>query len=311
MKKVKTLTIILIIILLTMVAFFGIYTQVQNRMENQVKDYELAMDLKGARTIRLKVSEQTNEIIKDAEGNIVETEETLTDEQLTEKGYTREEQPVNSQEILTTENYQKSKEILEKRLKNLGVTYYEIALEKETGDIVIRLPEDKQSDNIVSNISTVGKFEILDSQTKEVLMNNDDIKFVNVLYGSDGTNGTGVYLNIEFTKEGSKKLENISSTYIPVDEENVEENTTSDENTSQESTTEEEEQTQEKTISMQIDGEEMMSTSFDEPIRTGKLQLSIGSSTTDTETLQGYIQRASNIANILDNGHMPIEYEME
>ena len=85
MKKVKTLTIILIIILLTMVAFFGIYTQVQNRMENQVKDYELAMDLKGARTIRLKVSEQTNEIIKDAEGNIVETEETLTDEQLTEK----------------------------------------------------------------------------------------------------------------------------------------------------------------------------------------------------------------------------------
>ena len=142
-------------------------------------------------------------------------------------------------------------------------------------------------------------------------MNNDDIKFVNVLYGSDGTNGTGVYLNIEFTKEGSKKLENISSTYIPVDEENVEENTTSDENTSQESTTEEEEQTQEKTISMQIDGEEMMSTSFDEPIRTGKLQLSIGSSTTDTETLQGYIQRASNIANILDNGNMPIEYEME
>ena len=311
MKKVKTLTIILIIILLTMLAFFGIYTQVQNRMENQVKDYELAMDLKGARTIRLKVSEQTNEIIKDAEGNIVETEETLTVEQLTEKGYTREEQPVNNQEILTTENYQKSKEILEKRLKNLGVTYYEIALEKETGDIVIRLPEDKQSDNIVSNISTVGKFEILDSQTKEVLMNNDDIKFVNVLYGSDGTNGTGVYLNIEFTKEGSKKLENISSTYIPVDEENVEENTTSDENTSQESTTEEEEQTQEKTISMQIDGEEMMSTSFDEPIRTGKLQLSIGSSTTDTETLQGYIQRASNIANILDNGNMPIEYEME
>ena len=310
MKKVKTLTIILIIILLTMVAFFGIYTQVQNRMENQVKDYELAMDLKGVRTIRLKVSEQTNEIIKDAEGNIVETEETLTDEQLAEKGYTREEQPVNNQEILTTENYQKSKEILEKRLKNLGVTYYEIALEKETGDIVIRLPEDKQSDNIVSNISTVGKFEILDSQTKEVLMNNDDIKFVNVLYGSDGTNGTGVYLNIEFTKEGSKKLENISSTYIPVDEENVEENTTSDENTSQESTTEEE-QTQEKTISMQIDGEEMMSTSFDEPIRTGKLQLSIGSSTTDTETLQGYIQRASNIANILDNGNMPIEYEME
>ena len=308
MKKVKTLTIILIIILLTMVAFFGIYTQVQNRMENQVKNYELAMDLKGARTIRLKVSEQTKEVIKDAEGNTVDTEETLTDEQLAEKGYTKEEQPVNSQEILTTENYQKSKKILENRLKNLGVSYYEIALEEETGDIVIRLPEDKQADNIVSNISTVGKFEILDSQTKEVLMNNDDIKYANVLYGSDGTNGTGVYLNIEFTKEGSKKLENISNTYIPSNEE---ENTTSDENATQENTTEEENETEEKTISMQIDGEEMMNTSFDEPIRTGKLQLSIGTSSTDTETLQGYIQRASNIANILDNGNMPIQYEIE
>lgn len=306
MKKVKTLTIILIIILLTMVAFFGIYTQVQNRMENQVRDYELAMDLKGARNIRLKVSEQTNEVIKDAEGNVVETEETLTDEQLAEKGYTKEEQPVNSQDVLTTENYQKSKKILENRLKNLGVSNYEIALDEKTGDIIIRLPEDNQIDNIVSNINTVGKFEILDSQTKEVLMDNNDIKLANVLYGSEGTSGTAVYLNIEFTKEGAKKLENISSTYIPSEEGTAEGNTTSDENTTEEDT-----QTEEKTISMQIDGQEMMNTSFDEPIRTGKLQLSIGSSTTDTETLQGYIQRASSIANILDNGNMPIEYEIE
>ena len=306
MKKVKTLTIILIIILLTMVAFFGIYTQVQNRMENQVRDYELAMDLKGARTVRLKASEEKEEVIKDAEGNVVETEETLTDEQLAEKGYTKEEQPVNRQEVLTTENYLKSKKILENRLENLGISYYEIALDEETGDIIIRLPEDEQVDNIVSNINTVGKFEILDSQTKEVLMDNNDIKLANVLYGSEGTSGTAVYLNIEFTKEGAKKLENISSTYIPSEEGTAEGNTTSDENTTEEDT-----QTEEKTISMQIDGQEMMNTSFDEPIRTGKLQLSIGSSTTDTETLQGYIQRASSIANILDNGNMPIEYEIE
>ena len=312
MKKVKTLTIILIIILLTMVAFFGIYTQVQNRMENQVRDYELAMDLKGARTVRLKASEEKEEVIKDAEGNVVETEETLTDEQLAEKGYTKEEQPVNSQEVLTTENYLKSKKILENRLENLGISYYEIALDEETGDIIIRLPEDEQVDNIVSNINTVGKFEIIDSQTKEVLMDNNDIKLANVLYGSEGTSGTTVYLNIELTKDGAKKLENISSTYIPSEEGTTEENNTADENTtSDENTTEEDTQTEEKKISMQIDGQEMMNTSFDEPIRTGKLQLSIGSSTTDTETLQGYIQRASSIANILDNGNMPIEYEIE
>ena len=36
MKKIKLLTIILAIILVTMVAFFGVYVPVQNRMEEKV-----------------------------------------------------------------------------------------------------------------------------------------------------------------------------------------------------------------------------------------------------------------------------------
>lgn len=310
MKKVKTLTIILTIILLTMIAFFGIYKQVQNRMENQVKDYELAMDLKGARTIRLKINNETKEVIKDKDGNIVETEETLTDEQLTEKGYIKEQQPVNKEEVLNIENYQKTKEIIENRLKNLKVPYYEIAIEEKTGDIIIQLPEEGQIDNIVSNINSVGKFEIVDSQTKEVLMNNDDIKLANVMYGSTGENGTSVYLNIEFTKEGAQKLETISNDYKKTEEEENEqedtENTENTEGTEAEESTEKEE----KKIIMQIDEQEMMSTSFEEPIRTGKLQLSIGTGTTDNQTLQGNIQKATNIANLLDNGKMPIQYDI-
>ena len=39
MKKIKLLTIILLIVLITMVAFFGVYVPVQNRMEDKVKDY--------------------------------------------------------------------------------------------------------------------------------------------------------------------------------------------------------------------------------------------------------------------------------
>ncbi|MGN1297007.1 MAG: hypothetical protein ACI4VH_01005 [Clostridia bacterium] len=62
---------------------------------------------------------------------------------------------------------------------------------------------------------------------------------------------------------------------------------------------------------MMIDDEEIMSTSFDEPLRTGKLQLSVGSSTTDTDTLQGYISQASNMAVVLDTGKMPVKYEMD
>ena len=230
MKKVKKLTIILILVLLTMIAFFGIYTQVQNRMENQVKDYELAMDLKGTRNIRLKVNNTSKEVIRDAEGNIVETEETLTDEQLTEKGYIKEQQPVNKEEVLNIEKYQKTKEIIEKRLKKLNVPYYEIAVEEKTGDIIIQLPEEGQIDNIVSNINSVGKFEIVDSKTKEVLIDNNDIKLANVMYGSTGETGTSVYLNIEFTKEGSQKLETISNNYKKP-EENAQEDTENTEET--------------------------------------------------------------------------------
>ena len=38
-----------------MIAFGGIYIKYQNRMENKVQDFSYAMNLKGARNIRLKL----------------------------------------------------------------------------------------------------------------------------------------------------------------------------------------------------------------------------------------------------------------
>ena len=111
MKKVKIITMIVLIILITMVSFFGVYTQVQNRMENQVKDYALDMDLDGARYVRLSVNKDSTDVIKDAEGNEVQTDEEMTDEQLAENGYTKESVPNNPEDILTVENYEKSKKL--------------------------------------------------------------------------------------------------------------------------------------------------------------------------------------------------------
>ena len=312
MKKVKILTIILAIVLVTMIAFFGIYVPTQNRMENSVKGYSYAMDLKGARTIRLKVDDTNKTIIKDSEGNEVTDAENLTDEELTQKGYTKEEVANNTQESLTEENYKASKKIIEERLKKLNVDNYSIRLDRQAGDIIVEIPENDATDSIITNIGTTGKFEIVDSQTQEVLMDNNDIKLANVMYGSDSsstgtTDGTTVYLNIEFTKDGAKKLEDISNKYVPV--ENTEstentENTTDTENAENTETTEE----TEKTITMKIDDEEIMTTSFDEPIRTGTLQLSIGSSATDVETFNDYINQANSMAVVLDTGKMPVQY---
>lgn len=308
MKKLKLLTIILGIILITMVAFFGVYVQVQNRMEDKVKDYSYAMDLKGARNIRLTVDDTTETVIKDAEGKEVSDAENLTDEELKEKGYVKEEVKKNSDEVLNEENYKKSKTIIEKRLQKLGVDNYIVSLDEVSGDILIEIPENNNTDSVVSNMGTTGKFEIIDSETKEVLMDNNDIKRVRVMYGSNSTGtstGTAVYMDIEFNKEGTEKLKNISNTYVQT---NTTNNTNTTNETSTEETTENTEEKVTKEITMQIDGEEIMTTSFDETIETGRLQLSVGTTTTDMDTLNGYINQASSMAIILDNGNMPVTY---
>ena len=54
-----------------------------------------------------------------------------------------------------------------------------------------------------------------------------------------------------------------------------------------------------------------MTTSFGETLRTGKLQLSVGSSSTDSKTLSGYVNQAKGMATVLDSGKMPIKYTVE
>ena len=325
MKKIKIITMIVLIILITMVSFFGVYTQVQNRMENQVRDYALDMDLDGARYVRLSVNKESTDVIKDADGNEVETDEEMTDEQLAENGYTKESVPNNSEEVLTVENYDNTKKIISERLKSQGAGEYEISVDNETGDILVQIPENENTDSLVSNINTIGNFEIIDADTKEVLMDNNDIKLVNVMYGSSSStsSGTTVYMNIEFNKEGTKKLENISNTYVEStdttnttseDTNTTTENTTNTEteNTTTDNTTSTEDTTEStaKEITLKIDDEDIMTTSFDEPIENGKLQLSMGSSTTDVDTLQDNISQASSIASVLDSGKLPIQYDM-
>ena len=204
------------------------------------------------------------------------------------------------------ENYKKSKEIIEKRLKELKIDNYVTRLNEQTGEIIVEIPENSDTDNIVTNLGTTGKFEILDSETNEVLMDNNDIKLANVVYGSNSSSttssGTSIYLNIEFNKEGTKKLEDISGKYVKTSNETNTENTSESTDTSSSS---------EKKITMKIDDEEIMSTSFDEVIKTGRLQLSIGSSSTDQKKLQTYVEQANNMATVLDTGKTPVKYTVD
>lgn len=322
-KIIKTETIVLLILLVTIISFFGIYIQDKNQVINKVKDYTLAMNLNGARTVKLKVNSGTKQIIKDSEGNIIET---ATDEEIEKNGYIKEDIQNNSEDVKTEENYKISKEIIEMRLKRLGVQDYIISVNEKNGDIIVEIPENTNTDSVVGNLNTIGKLEIIDSETKELLLDNSSVKSSNVLY-STTANGTAVYLEVKFNKEGKKKLEEISRTYVKSNENsttnNIADNTatentatndtaTNTENTNTDSSnTTEETSTTEKKIILKIDDEEVMTTSFDEPITTGKIQLSVGKASTDTTTLQGNITQARNVSVVIDSGKLPIKYDIE
>ena len=282
MKTIKIITIILLIVLISMIGFFGIYKQNKNQMSNIVKDYTYAMDINGARTLKLTLNSE------------------------------------NGDDVKTAENYETAKTIIEKRLKKLDVQEYKIGVNEETGEITVQIPENTQTDEIVSNLTTVGKFEIIDSETKDVLLDNSSIKSSKVLYNTTQS-GTSVYLEILFDKNGKNKLEEISKTYVK-SENNTTENTTSEDtnsteekenNTEETNTTSENSKSTEKKITMKIDDDEIMSTSFDETITTGKIQLSVGQASTDSSTVQGYVKQAQNVATVLDTGKLPVKYDVE
>ncbi len=312
-KGLKILTIILVVVLITMIGFFGIYTQKQNRMEDVVKGYSLAMDLGGSRIVSIKPEEVTKTTIKDSEGNVIEEE--LTDEEINEKGYTKEEKDENAEKV-TKENIEKTKQYILKRLKRIGVQNYIIKTDDQTGEITLELEENDDTDEIVSNVGTTGKFEIVDSESQEVLMTNDDIKSVDVMY-STLTNGTSVYMVINFNNDGKQKFQDVTEKYKTV-ENKTDENTTTEEGTENETaeneTTDNElsddTKEEQKQIALKIDGQDMMTTSFDEVITTGKLSLSIGQPSTKSEVVNSNAKRVQRMAAMLEDGPLPIDYEV-
>ncbi len=294
-KKLKIALIILVMVLVTVVGFGGIYIKKLVSYDNILPDYELGLSIKGSRITTLKVGDHTNEVIRDSEGNIVES----IPEGADENSYTKEQVPENSEESKTKENYQKVEKIIRGRLKSSKIANYDVRLNEENGNIYVELADTDNTDTTLSHLLSSGKFEIVDTNDKNVLMTNDDIKNASVLYNSTES-GVTVYLSIKFNKEGKKKVEQISKDYKKVEES---ENTEDTEGT--------EETANKKTITMKINGEDFLSTDFDEEIKNGELTITIGSSSTDSDTISENVEQAQYYATLLSNGEMPLEYEVQ
>jgi len=289
-KKLKIALITLVIVLISVISFVGIYQKNVNSYTNIMKDYSLARNLKGSRVVELKVVEE-----------LEKTEENTEQETDTEES-TDEEATTN----FTKEDLKIVKKVLEKRLKDLGSEDFVIEQNKEDGTTTIYLEENDLTDNITGYLAEVGDFKIVDSEDENnVLMTGEDLKVAKVGYAQQQT-GTAVYLSIEFNKEGTKKLEDISNTYRTVSEE-IEDT----EETAEENADNNDETTKEKTITLKIDDTDIMTTSFDKTISNGILQMSIGSVSTSSAEIQQYIMQASGMATLINDGELPIDYTME
>ena len=286
LKLLGKISVVVIILLLSLISFAGIYVKDKNAMKNVIPEYKLGTDLYGARNILVKVDDSTTTKKYDSNGNLVEnsSEKDENNENITEV-----EEKVNSDELRTAENYETVKNIIEARLKYMNVEDYLLRFDESTGNISLEVPEDSSTDYIAQYTITKGEFKIVDNDTSEVLLSNADLKEAKVQY-STSTSGTTVYLTIEFNKDAVEKLKNISNTYI--------------------SSTDAEGKTTTKKVKMTLDDSTIISTYFQEEISTGIIQLSMGTST-NTSEIQSNIQSASNMAVLLNTEPMPLTYTME
>ena len=286
LKLLGKISVVVIILLLSLISFAGIYVKDKNAMKNVIPEYKLGTDLYGARNILVKVDDSTTTKKYDSNGNLVENS---SDKDENNENITEVEEKVNSDELRTAENYETVKNIIEARLKYMNVEDYLLRFDESTGNISLEVPENSSTDYIAQYTITKGEFKIVDNDTSEVLLSNADLKEAKVQY-STSTSGTTVYLTIEFNKDAVEKLKNISNTYI--------------------SSTDSEGKTTTKKVKMTLDDSTIISTYFQEEISTGIIQLSMGTST-NTSEIQSNIQSASNMAVLLNTEPMPLTYTME
>lgn len=319
MKKVKILTITLAIILVTAISFGGIYIQTQNRMENKIKNYELGRELNSQRVVEIKIKEDS------AESSSDNSKENSSEEM---KNKDSSEEKTESE--LTEKDYENAKKIMEKRLQSLGAQDYTISLNKENGTVRVELPENDNVDMYIYYLYASQKITIKDTDSKDILLNDEMIKGAKYSYSNDSKGAYQVYEEIELTKDGQAKLNELLNDYALLatdvteienakkasESESTKTESTSEENTENtesvktlntESTANENTEVTKKTAKLYVND-----TTYDvSKIEKGKITVKIGSSSSNTTSVNNNISKAAEIAMLENAGKLPADYEVD
>ena len=310
------LIVILLIVLVSLISFLGIHKRNLNKWESILPDYKFGKELSEIRTFEFSVDTSTTDKSSDknttenttenttntvAEGTTDTTDNTTNATNKNTTNSTTEQVPVNDQAVLTKENYLKTKKILEKRLKDFGIADAEVTVNEKNGKITVSVPYEGTTDYSAALASQKGKIEIIDSDTKEVLIDRSMIKKASAYYQQannndsttvDTTASYNLGVKLTFTSEGQKKLNELSKTYIETTDENGE--------------------TSQKTVTVQIDGEDKYVTYFtpDGEYTEIAVPLYRSVSTDDMEKFNSNYKDCFVTQAILNNDEFPITYKL-
>ena len=229
---------------------------------------------------------------------------------------------------------------MEKRLQALGAQDYTISLDKENGTVRVELAENDNVDMYIYYLYASQKITIKDTDSKDILLNDEMIKGAKYSYTSDSKGAYQVYEEIELTKDGQAKLNELLNDYAllatdvteienakkasesestkteSTSEESTEttENTSTDEqnteSTETQSTTEEtssNSETTKKTAKLYVND-----TTYDvSKIEKGKITVKIGSSSSNATSVNNNISKAAEIAMLENAGKLPADYEVD
>ncbi len=310
------LIVILLIVLVSLISFLGIHKRNLNKWESILPDYKFGKELSEIRTFEFSVDTSTTDKSSDknttenttenttntvAEGTTDTTDNTTNATNKNTTNSTTEQVPVNDPAVLTKENYLKTKKILEKRLKDFGIADAEVTVNEKNGKITVSVPYEGTTDYSAALASQKGKIEIIDSDTKEVLIDRNMIKKASAYYQQannndsttvDTTASYNLGVKLTFTSEGQKKLNELSKTYIETTDENGE--------------------TSQKTVTVQIDGEDKYVTYFtpDGEYTEIAVPLYRSVSTDDMEKFNSNYKDCFVTQAILNNDEFPITYKL-
>lgn len=297
LKRVKTLAILLIAILISVIAFCGLYVQEYGIWKNILPEFDLGIELNGFRELRyvLDNSEEEKEIYLDENGNykgdVVTSSEEKTNEVEVETEYKKEKRvvKVNPQENINIENFEKTKKILQTRLEQVSQYEYNIRLDNITGEIIIELPDNENISLEQTLISTIGKITVRDHQTGVILIEDKNIKSATML-ASNENNEYQSYLQLSFDEFGKEKLKEISKKYVTVKTGDGSETTSY--------------------VDVKLDNQALITTYFAEELADGIIQIPMGESTADYNEYVSNAKNVQEMVKLINGDSLPLKYSL-